>query len=39
VMQFFNVPATARVSFGLYNTLEEVDILIDALEQSRKMFN
>jgi cysteine desulfurase/selenocysteine lyase len=39
VMQFFNVPATARVSFGLYNTLEEVDILIDALEQSRNMFN
>ena len=39
VMQFFNVPATARVSFGLYNTLEEVDILIDALEKSRKMFN
>jgi cysteine desulfurase/selenocysteine lyase len=39
VMQFFNVPATARVSFGLYNTLEEVDILIDALEQSREMFS
>ncbi len=39
VMQFFNVPATARVSFGIYNTLEEVDILIDALEQSREMFS
>ena len=39
VMQFFNVPATARVSFGIYNTLEEVDTLVDALEQSRKMFN
>jgi cysteine desulfurase/selenocysteine lyase len=39
VMQFFKVPATARVSFGLYNTLEEVDILIDALEQSREMFS
>ncbi len=39
VMQFFKVPATARVSFGLYNTLEEVDILIDALEQSRAMFS
>ena len=38
VMQFFNVPATARMSLGLYNTLEEVDILVDALEQSRKMF-
>ncbi len=39
VMQFFKVPATARVSFGLYNTLEEVDILIDALQRSREMFS
>ena len=39
VMQFFKVPATARVSFGLYNTLEEVNILVDALEQSREMFS
>ena len=38
VMQFFNVPATARVSFGLYNTMEEVDVLVDALQQSREMF-
>ncbi|MFC1797324.1 cysteine desulfurase [Pseudomonadota bacterium] len=38
VMQFFNVPATARVSFGLYNTLEEIDILADALQKTREMF-
>jgi cysteine desulfurase/selenocysteine lyase len=38
VMQFFDVPATARASFGLYNTLEEVDLLVDALEQARSMF-
>jgi len=38
VMQFFNVPATARASFGLYNTVEEVDALVDALEQARSMF-
>jgi len=38
VMQFFNVPATARVSFGLYNTETEVDIFIDALEKTRSMF-
>ena len=37
VMQFFNVPATARVSLGLYNTKAEVDVLVDALEQVRKM--
>ena len=39
VMQFFNVPATARVSFGLYNTESEVDLLIPALHQVREMFS
>jgi len=38
VMQFFNVPATARVSLGLYNTVSEIDVLADALEQVREMF-
>lgn len=38
VMQFFNVPATARASFGLYNTAGEVDVLVDALQQARAMF-
>jgi cysteine desulfurase/selenocysteine lyase len=38
VMQFFGVAATARVSFGLYNTVEEVDLLVDALEQACAMF-
>jgi cysteine desulfurase/selenocysteine lyase len=38
VMQFFGVPATARVSFGLYNTVEEVDVLADALHKARAMF-
>jgi cysteine desulfurase/selenocysteine lyase len=37
-MQFFNVPATARVSFGMYNTLAEVDALIEALNATREMF-
>jgi cysteine desulfurase/selenocysteine lyase len=39
VMQFFNVPATARVSFGMYNTEEEIDIFVDALEKTRGMFD
>ena len=34
VMQFFGVPATARASFGLYNTAEEVD----RLDKVRTMF-
>jgi len=32
VMARFGLPATARVSFGLYNTLAEVDALIEALQ-------
>ncbi len=38
VMQFFGVPATARVSFGLYNTQQEVDVFVDALLKVREMF-
>ncbi|NKB29611.1 MAG: SufS family cysteine desulfurase [Rhodobacteraceae bacterium] len=32
LMQHLGVTATARASFGLYNTKAEVDVLIDALE-------
>ncbi len=38
VMDFFGVPATARASFGLYNTFEEVDALIDGIRQVIKVF-
>jgi cysteine desulfurase/selenocysteine lyase len=34
----FNLPATARASFYLYNTREEVDRLIDGLYKVKKMF-
>ncbi|HMU34011.1 MAG TPA: cysteine desulfurase, partial [Pyrinomonadaceae bacterium] len=33
VMQFFDVPATARASFAFYNTREEVDKLADAIQK------
>ena len=38
LMQFFGVPATTRASFGMYNTLEEIDQFVDALLQARDMF-
>ncbi len=38
VMDFFKVPATARASFGIYNTLEEVDQLIHAIKEIIKVF-
>ena len=37
VMEFFRVPATARASFGVYNTREEIDALIGALHQARRV--
>ncbi|HIF09997.1 MAG TPA: cysteine desulfurase [Sneathiellales bacterium] len=38
VMDRYGVAATARASFGLYNTRGEVDVLVDALEETRKFF-
>ena len=38
VMQRFGVPATARASFALYNTVEEVDLLVRAIERVLKVF-
>jgi cysteine desulfurase / selenocysteine lyase len=37
VMQHFNVPATVRASFALYNTRAEVDALFDAIRKSREV--
>jgi cysteine desulfurase/selenocysteine lyase len=34
----FSLPATARASFYLYNTLEEVDALIEALYKAKSVF-
>ena len=38
LMRHLGVTATARASFALYNTKEEVDILVHALEDCRKLF-
>jgi cysteine desulfurase/selenocysteine lyase len=38
VMTFFDIPATARASFGCYNTEAEVDRLAAALEKAREVF-
>jgi cysteine desulfurase / selenocysteine lyase len=37
VMDFFKVPATARASLSFYNTFEEIDRLVVALEQARRL--
>src|SRR5690349_14068381 len=38
VMQRFGVPATTRASFAFYNTIEEVDVLAQAIQRVRKVF-
>jgi cysteine desulfurase/selenocysteine lyase len=38
VMERFCVPATARASFAMYNTREDVDALIHALERVHAVF-
>ena len=38
VMQFFQVPATARASFAFYNTRDEVDALVEAVQKVIEVF-
>ena len=37
LMQHMGVNATCRASFGLYNTKDEVDVLVDALELAHNL--
>jgi cysteine desulfurase/selenocysteine lyase len=37
VMDFFGIPGTVRASFSFYNTEEEIDRLVSAVEKARKM--
>ncbi|HXZ32605.1 MAG TPA: cysteine desulfurase [Terriglobales bacterium] len=38
VMTRFHLDATARASFGLYNTKKEIDVLVRGLEKVREVF-
>ncbi|TNF63336.1 MAG: cysteine desulfurase [Rhodobacteraceae bacterium] len=38
LMEHLGLTATCRASFGLYNTTEEVDVLIEALELAHELF-
>lgn len=39
LMKFFNIQGTVRVSFSFYNTKEEIDVFISALEKAIKMLS
>ncbi|MEM1544669.1 MAG: aminotransferase class V-fold PLP-dependent enzyme, partial [Candidatus Bathyarchaeia archaeon] len=38
LMRRLNVAATARASFYLYNTPDEIDALVEALQQAVRFF-
>ena len=39
IMDYFDIPGTIRVSFSFYNTIDEINILIDALKKASKMLS
>jgi cysteine desulfurase/selenocysteine lyase len=38
VMERYGVPATARASFAMYNTFQEIDVLVEAIRKTITMF-
>ena len=38
LMDFYNVPATTRISMAVYNTFEEIDRCIEVLKKAEKVF-
>lgn len=39
LMSCFNIPGTTRASFAMYNTMEEIDVLVTGLERAIKMLS
>jgi len=37
VMEHYKIPGSVRISFGVYNTIEEIDLFIEALKKVRSM--
>jgi cysteine desulfurase/selenocysteine lyase len=38
LMEFYEIPGTARASFAFYNTLKEVELLFTALQKIQRLF-
>lgn len=37
IMDFFNIAGTVRASFAVYNTLEEIDVLVEGVKKAQRM--
>jgi cysteine desulfurase / selenocysteine lyase len=38
-MDFFEIPGTVRASFAFYNTIEEIDIFVEAVKKAKMMLS
>jgi cysteine desulfurase/selenocysteine lyase len=39
IMQYFDIAGTARASFSMYNTQEEIDVFVAAVQRAQKMLS
>ena len=39
IMNFFEIPGTIRASFAFYNTVEEIDLMVDAIKKAQIMLS
>ncbi|OMQ12205.1 aminotransferase class V-fold PLP-dependent enzyme [[Flexibacter] sp. ATCC 35103] len=39
IMNFFCIPGTIRASFSFYNTIEEIDIMVEAVKKAKTMLS
>ncbi len=37
IMDFFNIAGTVRASFAVYNSLEEIDVLVEGVKKAQRM--
>ena len=39
IMEFFKIAGTVRASFAVYNTMEEIDILVEGVKKAQRMLS
>ena len=39
IMDYYKIPGTVRASFSFYNTIEEIDLFIEALIRAKNMLS
>lgn len=39
IMDYFKIPGTVRASFAFYNTKEEIDVFVEAVERAKNMLS